>query len=119
MISRLSLNSEIKDDLDLKCNNMYWILYNESYKVAMIKDIKNNNIYEYQLYELIYNNELPQLIEFSDKSFSTKDKNVFKYFDLSQINPKNNDLANVYLISYPVLLNSSVKLLYFFLNISM
>ena len=104
MISRLSLNSEIKDDLDLKCNNKYWILYNESYKVAMIKDIKNNNIYEYQLYELIYNNELPQLIEFSDKSFSTKDKNVFKYFDLSQINPKNNDLANVYLISYPVLL---------------
>lgn len=104
MMSRLSLNSENKEDFDIKPSSYYWVLYNESYKIAKIKEIKTNNIYEYQLYELTYTNKLAQFIEISEKSFTTKDKTIFKYFDLTQINPENTDLATVYLISYPVLL---------------
>lgn len=104
MISRLSLNNDNKEDFDIKIENYYWVFYNESYKIALIKGIKNNNVFEYNLFDINYHQKTFHMFQISDKSFTSKDKTIFKYFDNSQIYPENNDLAIIYHISYPVLL---------------
>ncbi len=104
MISRLSINNENKEDFDIKVENYYWVFYNESYKIGLIKSIKNNNVYEYTLFDINYYQKTFQLAQISDKIFITKDKSIFKYYDNSQIYPEITDLATIYLISYPVLL---------------
>ena len=97
------MNSLLNKNDEMVEGNYYWIYVNEIFKIAKIIKI-NSNIIEYHLCELIYENDQMEIIEYPDKSFSTKDTSIFIYFDDDQIDPEIEDLSLIKQISYPAIL---------------
>ena len=74
------MNSIPNQNNNLIKGNYYWVFHSEIPKISKIINI-TSNIIEYNLCELFYDNDQMEIIEYSDKCFSTKDRNNFKYFD--------------------------------------
>ena len=97
------MNSIPNQNDNLIKGNYYWVFHSEIPKISKIINI-TSNIIEYNLCELFYDNDQMEIIEYSDKCFSTKDRNNFKYFEDDQLDPDVEDLSSIKLISYPAIL---------------
>jgi hypothetical protein len=107
MITLTNKNEE--DESEIKEGYYYWGYLNDTFKLIKITTVGQKEInYREGKIKYEYLNDGHGQVHLIDSSTEskmlTKDKNLLKKFDINQINPLSEDLANISSISYPSLL---------------